>query len=67
MNFSPTSSLPLSSEELAVFKEPPKELPFLNLHRFLTNIGVRVPSLYGQWEKEGILLLEDLGDIALWD
>jgi N-acetylmuramate 1-kinase len=67
MNFSPTSSLPLSSEELAVFKEPPKELPFLNLHRFLTNIGVRVPSLYGQWEKEGILLLEDLGDVALWD
>src|SRR5437867_5628454 len=61
------SSLPLSSEELAVFKEPPKELPFLNLHRFLITIGVRVPQLYGQWEQEGILLLEDLGDIALWD
>jgi N-acetylmuramate 1-kinase len=61
------SSLPLSSEELAVFKEPPKELPFLNLHRFLSTIGVRVPQLYGQWEQEGILLLEDLGDIALWD
>src|SRR5919108_5389534 len=61
------SSLPLSSEELAVFKEPPKELPFLNLHRFLSTIGVRVPCLYGQWEGEGILLLEDLGDVALWD
>jgi N-acetylmuramate 1-kinase len=61
------SSLPLSSEELAVFKEPPKELPFLNLHRFLTTIGVRVPLLYGYWEPEGILLLEDLGDVALWD
>jgi len=61
------SSLPLSSEELAVFKEGPKELPFLNLHRFLSGIGVRVPRLYGHWEKEGILLLEDLGDTALWD
>ncbi|MDP2603786.1 MAG: phosphotransferase [Deltaproteobacteria bacterium] len=61
------SSLPLSSEELAVFKEPLRELPFLNVHRFLSRIGVRVPRLYGYWEKEGILLLEDLGDIALWD
>jgi N-acetylmuramate 1-kinase len=61
------SSLPLSSEELAVFKEAPKELPFLNLHRFLSRIGVRVPRLYGHWGKEGILLLEDLGDTALWD
>jgi aminoglycoside/choline kinase family phosphotransferase len=61
------SSLPLSSEELAVFKEPLKELPFLNLHRFLTGIGARVPKLFGQWEEEGILLLEDLGDTALWD
>ena len=24
-------------------------------------------KLYGHWEKEGILLLEDLGDTALWD
>jgi len=67
MNFPIDNVLPLSSEELAVFKEPPKELPFINVHRFLTNIGVRVPSLYGSWEKEGILFLEDLGDVALWD
>ena len=61
------SSLPLSSEELAIFKERPKELPFLNVHRFLSRVGVNVPKLYGQWEKEGVLLLEDLGDTALWD
>lgn len=60
-------SLPLSSEELAVFKTPPQEIPFLNLHRFLTRIGVRIPRLYGQWEREGILLLEDVGDTTLWD
>lgn len=59
--------LPLSSEELAIFKEPPKELPFLNLHRFLHRLGVRVPALYGAWAEEGILLLEDLGDRSLWD
>lgn len=61
------SGLPLSSEELAVFKEPLKEIPFVNVHRFLSKIGVRVPRLHGRWEKEGILLLEDLGDMALWD
>jgi N-acetylmuramate 1-kinase len=61
------SALPLSSEELAIFKQPPKELPFLNLHRFLSRVGVRVPRLYGQWERDGILVLEDLGDVALWD
>jgi N-acetylmuramate 1-kinase len=61
------SSLPLSSEELAVFKQTPQELPFLNMHRFLSAIGVRVPRLYGHWSNEGILLLEDLGNTALWD
>jgi aminoglycoside/choline kinase family phosphotransferase len=61
------SVLPLSSEELAIFKEGPKELPFLNVHRFLDRIGVRVPKLYGQWKNDGVLFLEDLGDTALWD
>ena len=61
------SALPLSSEELAIFKERPKELPFLNLHRFLSSIGAQVPKLYGQWESDGLLFLEDLGDTALWD
>ena len=61
------SALPLSSEELAVFEQAPKELPFLNMHRFLSGIGVRVPKLYRHWQNDGILLLEDLGDTALWD
>lgn len=61
------SALPLSSEELAIFKEGPKELPFLNVQRFLSAIGVKVPRIFGAWEKDGILLLEDLGDTALWD
>lgn len=61
------SFLPLSSEELAIFNEAPKELPFLNLHRFLSRLGVRIPALYGHWVEDGILLLEDLGDHSLWD
>lgn len=61
------SGLPLSSDELAVFKEELKELPFLNVHRFLHRVGVRVPKIYGQWQTDGLLLLEDLGDTALWD
>jgi N-acetylmuramate 1-kinase len=61
------SSLPLSSEELAVFKEPLGELPFLNMHKFLSHVGVKIPRLYGQWIAEGLLMLEDVGDVALWD
>ncbi len=61
------SALPLSSEELALFKEPPRELPFLNLHRYLSRVGVRLPALYGHWVDRGILMLEDLGDRSLWD
>jgi aminoglycoside/choline kinase family phosphotransferase len=60
-------SLPLSSEELAIFRDAPKELPFLNVHRFLDRLGVRVPALYGAWPEEGLILLEDLGDRSLWD
>jgi hypothetical protein len=67
MDFSSANALPLSSEELGVFTEPVTELPFLNVHRFLMKIGVRVPQLYGAWPTEGILLLEDLGNTALWD
>ncbi len=63
------SGLPISSEELAIFHEPPEELPFLNVHRFLSAAGVRVPAIYGHWSEDGrgLMLLEDLGDLSLWD
>jgi aminoglycoside/choline kinase family phosphotransferase len=61
------SPLPLSSEELAIFPEPPAELPFLDVHRLLGRLGVRVPAVYGEWVADGILFLEDLGDRSLWD
>ena len=57
----------LSSEELAVLKEPPFELPYVNVHRFLSGLGVAVPQLHLDASADGILLLEDIGDTALWD
>ena len=57
----------MSSEELAVFTEPPAELPYLNVHRLLLSLGVAVPQLYADASTRGVLLLEDIGDTALWD
>ena len=34
----------MSSDELAVFKEPPRELPYVNVHRFLARLGVADPG-----------------------
>jgi hypothetical protein len=59
------SGLSLSSDELAVFAEPLKELPYLNVYRFLQPLGVRVPEVYYDGQKQGFLLLEDIGDIPL--
>lgn len=61
------SGLALSSDELAVFDEPPTELPYLNLHYFLEPLGVRVPEVYVDGVKDGFLLLEDVGDSTLRD
>jgi aminoglycoside/choline kinase family phosphotransferase len=57
----------MSSDELAVFAEPPPELPFVNVHTFLETIGVAVPQLYVDASESGLLILEDIGDLALWD
>ena len=59
------SGLSLSSDELAIFAEPLKELPYLNVYRFLQPLGVRVPAVYYDGQKNGFLLLEDIGDVPL--
>ncbi len=61
------SGLPLSSEELCIFPEPLRELPFLDVHRLLRAIGAAVPEVYASDLDAGILLLEDGGDVVLWD
>jgi aminoglycoside/choline kinase family phosphotransferase len=51
------------SEE-ATQGEPPKELPFVNVHRYLNGLGVRVPAILRYDEPAGMMVLEDLGDVT---
>ena len=55
---------PIKSEE-ASKDHAPAELPFLNVHRYLSRIGVRVPKLYLDASGEGFLVIEDLTDRTL--
>ncbi len=43
----------------------PAELPFQDVHRYLTRLGVRVPSILRYDEPAGMMVLEDLGDVTL--
>lgn len=43
------------------------EIPYVNVHNFLVRCGVDVPEIYVDASAEGVLLLEDIGDVALWD
>ena len=59
------SGLSISSDELAVFSEPLHESPFVNVQRYLRAAGVAVPEVHGVDGE--LLLLEDVGDVTLWD
>ena len=61
------SGLPLSSEELAIFETPPIELPFIDVQRLFAEVGAPVPTVYRYDQDAGVLLLEDGGDVLLWD
>ncbi|NMO14948.1 phosphotransferase [Pyxidicoccus fallax] len=51
------------SEE-ATKGEPPKELPFVNVHRYMEKLNVRVPRILRYDEPAGMMVLEDLSDIT---
>ena len=55
---------PVKSEEASKDHVHP-ELPFLNVHRYLTRIGVRVPLILLDAAKDGFLVIEDLTDRTL--
>jgi N-acetylmuramate 1-kinase len=57
----------MSSDELAVFSQPLRELPYVNVHHFLERLGVAIPALYVDAAEAGLLILEDIGDTPLWD
>jgi len=62
------ASIALSSDELGVFgDEGPAELPFANVQRFLAGRTDAVPKIFAISADSSLLLLEDLGDTALWD
>src|SRR5260370_38480035 len=52
---------PPKSEEASKAHAPP-DLPFLNVHRYLERIGVRVPRIYLDASRDGFLVIEDLTD-----
>ena len=55
-----------SSDELGGGAATP-ELPFVNVGRWLAAHGFPVPALYADRSREdGLLLLEDVGDVNLW-
>src|SRR6266852_866145 len=43
----------------------PQDLPFLNVHRYLERLGVRVPRIYLDAHRRGFVVLEDLTDRTL--
>lgn len=62
------AALALSSDELAIYGDQgPDELPFINIWRFLSARIDALPEIYASSQPEGWIVLEDLGDIALWD
>jgi aminoglycoside/choline kinase family phosphotransferase len=59
----PQSEEALKSEEgMSSEAEPPDELPFVNVHRYLASLGLPVPDIDLVDMDLGVLLLEDLGD-----
>jgi aminoglycoside/choline kinase family phosphotransferase len=54
---------PQKSEE-ATNGGPPVELPFVNVHRYLETLGVRVPRILRYDPRAAMLVLEDLGDVT---
>jgi aminoglycoside/choline kinase family phosphotransferase len=42
--------------------DAPTELPFVNVHRYLNGLGVRVPKILKYDEPKGLMVLEDLSD-----
>ncbi|MBI5526529.1 MAG: phosphotransferase [Deltaproteobacteria bacterium] len=57
-------ALTSKAEEIAKGAAP-AEFPFLNIQRYLGRGGVRVPGVVSSSVKDGLILLEDLGDVTL--
>src|SRR5205823_8896658 len=47
--------------------EPASESPWLTVHRFLAGIGVAIPALYVAEHPLRAMLVEDVGEVSLFD
>lgn len=54
-----------AEEVTKIHPDAPRELPFLNMQRYLAGLNVNVPKVYGHDAVAGMILLEDLGDRSL--
>ena len=59
--------LPLYARTLHLIPEPLGEPPWLNVHRFLSSMGLPVPQLYVADVAARMLLVEDIGELSLFD
>jgi aminoglycoside/choline kinase family phosphotransferase len=53
-----------NSSEEASSGAKPKELPFVNVHRYLSALEIRVPRILRYDEAEQVMVLEDLTDLT---
>jgi aminoglycoside/choline kinase family phosphotransferase len=56
-----------AAEEINKDSNAITELPFTNVLRFMAARGLPVPKMLFDGQKEGVLLLEDLGDLTLFE
>ncbi len=59
--------LPVYARALEMYPQPLPEPPWINLHRFLSTLGVPVPALYQWSSSERLLMVEDVGSLSLFD
>jgi aminoglycoside/choline kinase family phosphotransferase len=59
--------LPLYVRALKLAAQPLPEPPFVSVHRLMDRIGMAVPALYVADPAERKLLVEDVGDLSLYE
>ena len=59
--------LPRYARAIEMYPKSMAEPPWLNLHRYLSGLGVPVPELY-EWSPQArMMLVEDVGEVSLFD
>jgi len=59
--------LPLYARALSLVPHPLEEPPFVSVHRLMESAGLAVPALYAAAPAERKLLVEDVGDLSIYE